>query len=193
MAEQERLNLPMRPRASGVTYWITGLPGAGKTTLAGHLAARIAEQGRSIIQLDGDRMRAILGGRFSYGQTDRLALAHSYARLCQELSGQGHDVVCATVSMFHEVRRWSRANTPRYREIYLKVPIEILTRRHPKGLYAAALAGRMRNVPGVDLTLEAPEAPDIVIEDDGTKSPDAVAAELFQFLHLSDEAVHASR
>jgi len=193
MPYQDPIGLPVREPATGAAYWITGLPGVGKTTLAGRLVERIGALGRSTVQLDGDRMRAIFGGRFSYGLTDRLALAHSYARLCREFSGQGHDVVCATVSMFHEVRRWSRANTPGYCEIYLSAPIEVLARRHPKGLYAAALAGRMRNVPGVDLKLEAPESPDVVIEDDGTKSPSDVAAELFKCLHLSDEVVHASR
>jgi adenylylsulfate kinase len=136
-------------------------------------------------------MRSILGARYGYGQSDRHGLAMIYAGLCSEFAGQGHDVVCATVSMFHDVRRWSRSHIPRYCEIYIRAPIDVLTHRHPKGLYAAALAGRIRNVPGVDLALELPEAPDIVIEDDGTKSPDAVAAELFDALRLTEELIHA--
>jgi adenylylsulfate kinase len=102
------------------------------------------------------------------------------------LAGQGLDVVCATVSMFHDVRRWSRAHIPAYREIYLRAPIPLLMQRHPKGLYSAAVAGRIRNVPGVDQDFEAPEAPDLIIDDDGSKSPEAVAAELFRFLQLEE-------
>jgi adenylylsulfate kinase len=178
---------------SGVAYWVTGLPGAGKTTLSYALSARLTETGRSVLRLDGDTLRAIVGARYGYGLGDRHGMAMIYAGLCKEFSGQGHDVVCATVSMFHDVRRWSRSNIPHYCEIYLRAPIELLSRRHPKGLYAAALAGRIRNVPGVDLALELPEAPDVVIDDDGAKSPAAIAAELFQFLRLTDEALYATR
>jgi adenylylsulfate kinase len=166
----------------GTVYWVTGLPGAGKTTLARELAARLKSDGRPVARLDGDRLRAILGGRYGYGRGDRHALAQAYAQLCAELALQGLDVVCATVSMFHDVRRWSRSNIASYCEIYLHAPIEVLAQRHPKGLYAAAKAGRIRNVPGVDQSVEEPEAPDLVIEDDGAKGPEAVAAELFRFL-----------
>jgi adenylylsulfate kinase-like enzyme len=184
------LGTASRPH-TGSAYWVTGLPGAGKTTLAGQLATRIAASGRSVVRLDGDRLRAVLGGRHGYGQGDRHALAQVYARLCRELSDQGLDVVCATVSMFSDVRRWSRANIPNYCEIYLDAPISVLARRHPKGLYAAALAGRIRNVPGVDLPVEAPDDPDVRIDDDGSKSAAEVAAELFQRLPLLKEPAHA--
>jgi adenylylsulfate kinase len=149
-------------------------------------------RGRSVVQLDGDRIRAVLGGRFGYGQADRRALAETYARLCLELTTQGHDVVCSTVSMFHDVRRWSRENIASYCEVYLNVPIAELAERHPRGLYAAAIAGRVRNVPGVDLPVELPETPDIRIDNDGSKTPSAVAAELFAGL-AGREADHATR
>ena len=176
----------------GAAYWVTGLPGAGKTTLATRLADRIAADGRSVVQLDGDRMRVMLGGGYGYSQRDRHALAEIYARACQEFSRQGHDVVCATVSMFHDVRRWSRANIAGYCEIYLQAPIELLAERHPKGLYAAALAGRIRNVPGVDLALEAPDNPDLRIDLDRSMSAAAVADALFQFLDLNRGDAHAA-
>ena len=186
-------NAPSDKAPPGFAYWVTGLPGAGKTTLAGQLADRMASRGRAVIRLDGDRLREILGGRHGCGQSDRHALAQIYARLCRELSDQGMDVVCATVSMFSDVRAWSRANIVRYREIYLAAPIAVLARRRPKGLYAAALAGRIRNVPGVDLAVETPERPDVRIDDDGSKTPDEVAAELFRHLNLHDEPPHARR
>lgn len=184
---QDCTSAPSRPVEPGVAYWVTGLPGAGKTTLARNLADRLEARGRMVVRLDGDRMRAILGAH-GYGRADRKALAQIYAGFCREFAGQGFDVVCATVSMFQEVRTWSRANIARYVEIYLSVPIPILTARHPKGLYARAQAGHIPNVPGVDLAFEPPETPDVVIEDDGAKTPDAVANELFQVLRLDEEA-----
>lgn len=182
-------DVPALPDAipPGVAYWVTGLPGAGKTTLAGALADRLRAQGRAVVRLDGDRMRAILGNH-GYGKADRRALAQIYANFCLEFTRQGFDVVCATVSMVQAVRDWSRANIPLYVEIYLRVPIEVLKVRHPKGLYARAQSGHIRNVYGVDLDFEEPQAPDLVIDDDGALTPAEVADVLFHFLRLHEEA-----
>lgn len=178
---------PTAPR-TGAVYWITGLAGAGKTTLAHALTARLRAAGRPAVRLDGDQLRPILGARYSYGQADRRAMAMTYARLCHELAKQGLDVVCATVSMVHEARRWARAAIPDYREIYLRATPELISARHPRGLIAAARAGRLRNVPGVDLPVEEPETPDVVIEDDGRYGADQIAALTFAALWPSPRA-----
>ncbi|MDP3749273.1 MAG: adenylyl-sulfate kinase [Phenylobacterium sp.] len=188
MDHRDALGRDAHPGSPGTAYWVTGLPGVGKKTLAQTLASRITASGRPVIRLDGDRLREVLGGRFGYGQADRHTVAQVYARLCRELTAQGPDVILATVSMFHDVRRWSRANIERYCEIYLRASVDMLAARHPKGLYAAALAGRIRNVPGVDLPIEEPDTPDIVIDDDGSKTPAAVALELFRRLRLAEAA-----
>ena len=170
----------------GRVYWVTGLPGSGKTTLALALAERLLGCRRSVVQLDGDRMRAVLGGRYGYSQGDRRALASIYGRFCKELAGQGHDVVCATVSMFHEVRAWNRGHIGDYCEIYLRAPIDLLVHRHPRGLYARGLGGHIRNVPGVDMAFEEPEAPDLML--DAGQSAERVVADLFHFLDSRKEA-----
>ena len=89
------------------------------------------------------------------------------ARLCRLLAEQGGDVVCATISMFHEVQRWNRENIPGYREIYLRVPIDELRRRDQKGIYVGAQRGDTRDVVGLDVPAEAPEAPDLVLDNYG--------------------------
>lgn len=174
------------PVSRGCVYWITGLSGAGKTTLAQSLAARLISIGRSVVQLDGDRIRAVLDGRFGHGQHDRHALALIYARLSRELADQGHDVVCATVSMFNDVRAWSRANNTHYCEIWLRITIEQLVDRHPRGLYARGRTGHIRNIPGIDIPLEEPEAPDLIL--DATLPPDGVVATLFDYLEATKKA-----
>ena len=86
------------------------------------------------------------------------------------LAAQGFDVVCATISLFHSVQRWNRANIPNYFEIYLRVPFEELTRRDSKGIYSHALGGAS-NVVGLDISMEEPETPDLVLENYGDIDP----------------------
>jgi adenylylsulfate kinase len=155
----------------GTTYWITGLPGSGKTTIARLLCARLRHQGLPAVLIDGDRMREILGGTFGYGRAERENLAGIYGRWCQELNLQGTDAVCATVSMFEAAREWNRRNLDNYREIYLRVPFSVLRQRDPKALYANAAKGRMSDIPGLDQLFEEPCAPDIVIDNGGEESP----------------------
>jgi adenylylsulfate kinase len=126
--------------------------------------------------LDGDVLRAILGDRFGHGADDRRAISMCYARLCRELSSQGFDVICATISMFRDLHDWNRANIPNYREIYLRVPQAELERRDPKGLYARARQGGLSDVVGLDHPMEEPRAPDLIIDNHGATGPeDAVA------------------
>ncbi|MBV8601217.1 MAG: adenylyl-sulfate kinase, partial [Candidatus Eremiobacteraeota bacterium] len=96
-------------RPAGRVYWITGFSGAGKSTLARALAERLRADGETPILLDGDELRSVLGKEDAYTATERAELAMSYGRLCKLLSDQGFTVICATISMFHEVRDWNRA------------------------------------------------------------------------------------
>ena len=117
----------------GRVIWITGLSGAGKTTLAKALLPFLPEPR---LFLDGDEMREALQLLAEgYGRAERLRLALTYARLCRLLAGQGQAVVCATISLFHEVHSWNRANLPGYFEVFLDMPQEILSARDYKKIY----------------------------------------------------------
>ena len=151
----------------GRVFWITGLSGAGKTTLGRELWARLRAAGRPATLLDGDALRTVIAEDLDHSAGDRRRSAMRNARLCRLLAEQGADVVCATISLFHEVQRWNRENVPGYREIYLRVPIDELRRRDSKGIYAGAQRGEMRNIVGVDVPAEAPEAPDLVLDNYG--------------------------
>jgi glutamine kinase len=151
----------------GCVFWITGLSGAGKTTLGRELCRRLRAAGRPVIFLDGDSLRAAIAEDLDHSAGDRRRSGMRNARLCRLLAGQGAAVVCATISLFHEVQRWNRDNIPGYREIYLRVPIDELRLRDSKGIYAGAQCGDARDVVGVDLPAEAPEAPDLVLDNYG--------------------------
>src|SRR5579863_10310577 len=151
----------------GRVFWITGLSGAGKTSVGRELCDRLRAAGGKVTWLDGDDLRSAIAEDLGHNASDRRRSAMRNARLCRLLADQGADVVCATISLFHEVQRWNRENIPGYREIYLRVPIEELRRRNSKGIYAGAQRGDTRDVVGLDVPAEAPEAPDLVLDNYG--------------------------
>ena len=145
---------------SGQVIWITGLSGAGKTTLANELIKSLKKRDLRPILLDGDILRKLLKvphkPKDSHTRESRIELALKYAQMCRLLSSQGFTVVIATISMFDEVYAWNRANLPRFFEIYLKVPIKELRSRDPKNIYQRHTDGDLRNVAGLDLVVDQP-------------------------------------
>jgi adenylylsulfate kinase-like enzyme len=171
----------------GKVIWITGLSGAGKSTLAREVVARLRARGDVVLMLDGDELREVFGATSAnaknHGREGRLALAMQYARLCRVIALQGLTVVIATISLFKEVNVWNRANLPGYFEAYLKVPIEELRRRDPKGIYRRFDAGELSNVAGLDLTIDEPETPDWVADFVSGSDVTALTIELISALN----------
>jgi adenylylsulfate kinase len=163
--------------AHGPVIWVTGLSGAGKSSVAGELARLLLARGLRPVVLDGDELRVVLGATDAYGQESRRSLGFVYGRLCRLLSRQGHPVICATISLYHELHAWNRANLMNYVEVLLEVPREELERRDPKGIYAAA---DVRNVVGVGFDAEFPADPDLVIPNFGATSVSSAASRILR-------------
>lgn len=163
----------------GGLIWVTGLSGAGKTTIGNRIYERLKEQHPNTVIFDGDALRQAFGNDLGYSREERLACAMRYARLSRLLAEQGIYVVCCTISMFESVRRWNRENISNYTEIYIEVPLEVLEMRNQKNLYSAVKDGSAQDVVGMDLQLELPEHPDIHVLNDGTRSPEEVLEEIW--------------
>lgn len=145
-------------------YWITGLSGAGKTTIGKALYAKLKENITTVVFLDGDKLREIFGALHGHSIEERKLLAHSYSNLCKMLTEQGINVVCATMSLFREVHEYNRQNIPNYFEIFVKCDMQELIRRDQKGLYTKALNGILNDVIGVNMPFDLPEHCDLVID-----------------------------
>jgi cytidine diphosphoramidate kinase len=171
---------------SGTVIWITGLSGAGKTTLSNVTALELRSRGEAVVQLDGDELRSVFGAvaanEQNHSREGRLALAMQYAHLCRVLADQGLTVVIATISLFKEVHAWNRENLPGYFEVYLKMPLEELRRRDPKGIYRRFDAGALTNVAGLDLPVDEPDCADLVMEFIQGQTPAAMTEELMAAL-----------
>jgi cytidine diphosphoramidate kinase len=171
---------------SGVV-WITGLSGAGKTSLAHEVVSRLRAEGKAVVMLDGDELRKVFGAASehaaSHGREARMALAMQYAHLCQILVAQGLIVVIATISLFREVHKWNRSNLQGYFEVYLKVPVEALRRRDSKGIYRRFDAGELTHVAGLDLPIDEPDAADWLVDFEPSRSVALLAEDLFKRLN----------
>lgn len=167
-------------------YWITGLSGSGKSTLSRNLAAELRGRGRTVILLDGDDLRKVMGVLKKHDRNSRIGLASRYGALCKMLAEQGVDVVIGTISLFHQVHKWNRENIPGYTEIYLDVPLEEVQRRDPKKLYERAARGEVKHVAGMDLKVEPPLNPDVRLVFDPNMKPADVLQELLNQLELAN-------
>ena len=155
---------------SGAVVWLTGLPSAGKSTLAAALDRRLCASGRRSCTLDGDEVRKAMVPTPGYSPEARDAFYATLARLAALIAGQGLIVLVPATAHREVYRREARRLAPRFIEVHVDVDAAECRRRDPKGLYAAASSGDTTGLPGADLAYERPIAPDVVArggEDEG--------------------------
>lgn len=153
---------------TGATVWLTGLPSAGKTTLARALAERIAAQGRRAEVLDGDEIRTFLSAGLGFSRADRDTNVQRIGFVAELLASHGVIVLVPVIAPYADSREAVRARHQAagtgYLEVHVATPVEVCSERDVKGLYARQAAGKITGLTGVDDPYEAPANPDLRIE-----------------------------
>lgn len=163
---------------TGATLWLTGLPSAGKTTLAGALAQRLQADGRPVEVLDGDVVRAALSPELGYSRADRDTQVARIGWVAQRLAAHGVLVIAAVVSPFaaarDAVRAGHEAQDVRFFEVHVATPAQVCAERDVKGLYARQRDGAVSGLTGVDGEYEPPATPDLRLDTSGRSVDDSV-------------------
>src|SRR5438034_4284487 len=148
----------------GMTIWLTGLPSAGKSTIARRLAILLEGMGQRVIVLDGDEVRERLNKGLGFSKEDRDENVRRIAYVARLLTEAGAVVIVAAISPYRAARDAARAEIGRFAEIHVSCPIEECIRRDVKGLYKKALAGQIEHFTGVSDPYEAPLRPELVVQ-----------------------------
>ena len=167
----------------GFTVWLTGLSGAGKSTIAPKLERALQEHGRSVEILDGDVVRTHLSKGLGFSREDRDTNILRIAFVASLLTRHGVATITAAISPFAQTRQQAREMIGSFVEVYVRCPLDELTRRDVKGLYARALRGEIANFTGVSDPYEEPEHPEVVVNTD-CESVDESVAKILAYLHL---------
>jgi len=146
--------------------WICGPSGAGKTEIGRAVYEHLKPKIPRIFMLDGDEFRAAMGNDLGYTPNERRANGLRMARMSQLLESQDIAVICCGATIHTEVQAFNFANLQEYHQVLLEVSFETLLRRDTKNIYARALQGQMVDVLGVDIKLEPPQTPHLVLNND---------------------------
>ncbi len=148
----------------GFVIWFTGLPSAGKSTLARLLEGRLCQRGLRVEVLDGDEVRQRLNRDLGFSKDDRDENIRRIAFVARLLARNGVIVITAAISPYLQVRDEARREIGRFVEVYVKCPLDVCINRDVKGLYRRALAGEVSNLTGISDPYEEPVNPELVVE-----------------------------
>lgn len=173
---------------AGGTVWLTGLPSAGKTTIAHALAdILLSERGFRVYLLDGDDLREGLNADLGYDEGDRVENVRRLGEVAILLARLGHLSVVSAISPYTESRRAVRERHRvlgvNFVEVYVATTIELCESRDAKGLYARARRGELAGFTGISAPYEPPEAAEVSVANEG--SPQASAREVLAAMHAA--------
>jgi adenylylsulfate kinase len=159
----------------GVTLWLTGLSGSGKSTIGTILEQKLLERRKHAYRLDGDNVRHGLNKNLGFSAEDRAENIRRIGEVSKLFTDAGVIVIASFISPYRRDRDAVRGlmGAGEFVEVYVKVSLEGAERRDPKGLYKKARAGEIKGFTGIDDPYEAPERAEIVVD---TESISAAAA-----------------
>jgi adenylyl-sulfate kinase len=179
----------------GLVIWLTGLSGAGKTTLAGSLSRELTAAGLRVETLDGDEVRENLSRGLSFSKADRDTNVRRIGFVARLLARNGVVVLGAAISPYQQsrddVRRSIEDDGVRFLEVFVRCPLPTLVERDVKGLYAKALAGEIKHFTGISDPYEEPLAPEIIVDSSVESVEESTAKILEKVLGHVDEREEA--
>ncbi|WP_428986339.1 adenylyl-sulfate kinase [Streptomyces camelliae] len=153
---------------TGATVWLTGLPSAGKTTIAYELAGLLRAEGHRVEVLDGDEIREFISAGLGFSRADRHTNVQRIGFVAELLARNGVKALVPVIAPYTDsreaVRKRHDENATPYLEIHVATPVEVCSVRDVKGLYAKQAAGELSGLTGVDDPYEEPQTPDLRIE-----------------------------
>jgi adenylyl-sulfate kinase len=163
--------------SGGFTVWLTGLSGAGKSTIAHRLADTLRGRGVERVEiLDGDEVREHLSAGLGFSRADRDTNIRRIAYVCRLLTRNGVATIVAAISPYRGARAEARRLAGEFVEVFVDAPLAVAEARDPKGLYRKARAGVIPAFTGVSDPYEPPEAPDVHCPTDRQTPDESVAA-----------------
>jgi adenylylsulfate kinase len=174
---------------SGKVVWLTGLSGAGKTTIAKELQRQLTRNNIPSIILDGDLMRTGLSRDLDFSSAGRLENNRRIAEVAKLIADNGYVVISATISPLRSMRSLAEQiiGRPRFVEVYVNTSLQVCEKRDVKGLYAKARSGQIGEFTGISAPYEAPDRPAICLDTEAIPLQESVSA-LIHYLH--EDAYH---
>ncbi|HVE99522.1 MAG TPA: adenylyl-sulfate kinase [Mycobacteriales bacterium] len=168
------------PTERGATVWMTGLPSAGKSSVAEGLADRLRADGHRVEVLDGNVVREFLSRGLGFSRTDRDANILRIGFVADLLARNGVKAICASIAPYDEIRRQVRAmhdtSGTAFLQVYVATPVDVCSERDVRGLYAAQRAGELTGLTGVDDPYEVPADSEVVLPTEAQTLAESVAA-----------------
>jgi adenylylsulfate kinase-like enzyme len=159
-------------KKKGILFWITGLSGAGKTSISNKIYHSVKNKYGKTLYINGDEMRKIFELK-SYDNSDRKKGAIKYSKFFKKITDQNINVLFAGMALFDDVRKWNRINVTNYLEIYIKTSLKNIIKKKYTKIYK-----KKTKLVGIDIKPEFPKKPDIIINNDFNKSIEKLSNEL---------------
>lgn len=148
-------------KKKGILFWVSGLSGSGKTTIAKKITKDIKKLYGPTVVISGDSLRNMFNLK-GYSYNERLTTVKKYCRLSKFLTSQKMNVIFAVIGMMKSIREWNRKNIDNYIEIYIKSDIKEIIKQKKKKIYFSS----KKNLVGLDIKPEFPKKPDIILKND---------------------------